>query len=70
MPGRRGKNVNRTKLSTQRTARGFATRQALADAALVPLECVEKGELKGRRTNEAVITKIAAALGVNENAIR
>jgi hypothetical protein len=45
--------------------RGGQSQAALAAEAGVPLSCVIKGERKGRRTNRAVVVKLAAALGVS-----
>lgn len=64
----KGKHVDKSKLATRRDNAGW-TQQELADAAGVPLSCVVKAERRGRRTNDAVVAKLAAALGVNENAI-
>lgn len=64
----KGKHVDKSKLATQRGNAGL-TQQQLADAAGVPLSCVFKAELRGRRTNNAVVAKLAVALGVNVNAI-
>lgn len=65
---KRGIRIDQTKLADER-GNGSLSQQELADEAGVPLSCVVKAELRGRRTNNAVLTKLAEALGVSENAL-
>ena len=67
--GRRGSTLDGTKVLTRRTVAGLLLvcgaggDVQLAAAAGVPLSCIHKGYCHpGRRTNDAVIQKIATAL--------
>jgi hypothetical protein len=60
---RRGRLLDKSKLASER---GDLTQQELADEADVPLSCVLKAELYGRRTNQIVISKLVDALGCQE----
>lgn len=74
--GRRGSFFNQTGLVNARTAAnltgvcGAGGDAQLASAAGVPLSSVHKGQCRSKRVNDAVIVKIATALGVNPNAIK
>lgn len=68
MAKKKGTKADKTKLINQRNIDGL-TQAQLATAADVPLSCIVKAELRGRRTNDTVLDKIAAALNVNINAI-
>lgn len=74
--GRRGTKLNLTALSNARTSANLAGvcgsggDAQLASAAGVPLSCIHKAQCRGKRVNDAVVTKVAAALGVNPNALK
>lgn len=74
--GRRGSFFNQSGLSNARNSAnltgvcGSGGDAQLASAASVPLSSVHKGQCRGKRVNDAVIIKIATALGVNPNAIK